>query len=334
MGVGAIGAVAAARMAPHAELVLVDTWPEHVHKMQSDGLVVDCPEGTATVAAPAFHLAELDRIGGAPDAVLLAVKSTATEETVRALEPQLPEDAVVVSLQNAINEETIARIVGSRRTIGAVVRFDGRLDGPGHATSRNASRKLTLGELDGASSPRLRALADSLGAGIPTHVTGDIWGLLWTKLIRNCEFNALGAVSGLDTLGIAADPAARRLALSLAAEAVQVALRLGYSLDCGELHGPAEAYLEPVGEGAMLDVEQAFVASTTTATKSSMLQDVEKGRRTEIDHINGYVVRKGAECGVQTPLNAAVVSLVKALERGEGEPGRAALEELMPLASA
>ena len=333
VGVGAIGSVVAGKLAEHVDLVLVDAWREHVEAMVSRGLRVDYPEGSAQAHLPAFHLSDVGRIGSKPQVVLLAVKSYQTLQTVRHIEPYLSETSAVVSLQNSINEETIASVVGAERTIGAVVRLDGNLRGPGHASSMHQQRKLTIGELDGSMTDRLQAIARTLSAGIPTHMTGNILGELWTKMVRNCEVNGLAAVTGLDTSLITADPILCRVALGLGMEAVRVALELGMVMNAVELFGPPEAYLEPPGSPAMAKIEQGFKAAFANPFRPSTLQDVDKARPTEIDYINGYVVTKGREVGVPTPLNAALVRLVNEVEAGHRARGaeivRRALDDLL-----
>lgn len=305
--------------------------------MKASGLVVDYPDGQVHVEpVRAWHLSEMGLIGDAPEAVLLAVKSYQTAEVVTAVAPYLTATSPIVSLQNCINEDTIASIVGPTRTIGAMVRFDGALLGPGRGSATRKERRLVIGELDGRITPRLREIGGVLSHSVHTDLSDDIWRELWSKLVRNTCVNAVAVISGFGMGQIATDPIARRLAIALGMETVRVALRLGISLDPTELDGPPEAYLQPLGspEADLLEEHLRAMFEPYPEVKASMLQDVEKGRPTEIDYMNGYVVKKGSELGIPTPLNAEIVRLVKEVESGKRRPDRQAIAQLFPSVTA
>jgi 2-dehydropantoate 2-reductase len=333
VGAGGIGCAIASRLARRHPVTIVDSWAAHVDAIRASGLTVDFPEETISVNPNAIHLSDVGASDTVPDVVLLAVKSFQTVDTVRAIAPILPLNSVVVSLQNGINEEDIASIVGSDRTIGAMVRFDGALLGPGHSRSLQRERRLTIGELNGVISARVLQLAKFLGEAVPTMVTGDIWAELWSKLCVNCEVNAVAAITGYDLGEIAKDPRARRIALALGREAVAVALALGIHLDERELSGPPASYLEPLDGSEFRRLEESFVSEfgPLADVKPSMLQDVEKGRPTEINFMNGFILRKSREVGVAVPLNEAIVDLMHRLESVPGgfkQPGPSALDSI------
>ncbi len=311
VGVGAVGSATIARVETEPPCRLVDAWAEHVAAIRADGLRVELPDETLTLHLPAFHESELERIGERPDVVLLAVKSNATAETVERLLPFLDDDAAIVSLQNGINEETIAALAGAHRTIGAMVAYGGTLVGPGHARPHGARGHLTLGELDGARSARVEELATLLRASVDADVTDDIWGALWTKLIVNAQMNAVCALSGLPTDRMVRDDGLRAVSIAVAREAVAVADALGIALD-----------------DAMFDVDADRLRARwqDAAVKPSMLQDAEKGRPIEIEFLNGYVAKKAREAGLSAPANEALVSLAR--ERG-ALIGRDAVAELV-----
>jgi 2-dehydropantoate 2-reductase len=322
----------AGRLAPHHPLVIVDSWREHVEAMRASGLTVDYPDGSVHIEpVKAWHLTDLASIGEPPDVVLLAVKSYQTAEVVTALEPYLTELSPIVSLQNCINEDTIASIVGAQRTIGAMVRFDGALKGPGHSSATRKERRLVIGELNGQITPRLQEIGAVLSHGVLTDLSENIWRELWSKLVRNSSVNAVAVVTGMGMGEIVADPIVRRFALALAMETVSVALALGIELDPAELDGPAEAYLHPLGSEETDALEEHFrtMFEPYPQVKASMLQDVEKGRPTEIAFMNGHVVKKASELGIATPLNAEMVRLVKQVEAGRRRPERQAVADLL-----
>jgi len=337
VGAGGIGCAIGARLAQHHPLIFVDSWHENVDAMRRSGLTVDYPDGQVHVEPiRAWHLTEMGQINDPPEVVLLAVKSYQTAEIVTSLLPYLTETSPVVSLQNCINEDTIASIVGPNRTIGAMVRFDGALKGPGHGSATRKERRLVIGQLDGRITPRLQEIGAVLSQSVPTDLSDNIWRELWSKLVRNTEVNAVAVIGGLGMGQIVTDPTARRLAIALGMETVKVALRLGIELDPTELDGPVSAYLQPLGSPEVNGLEEHFrkMFEAYPQVKASMLQDVEKGRPTEIDFMNGHVVKKGAELGIPTPLNAEMVRLVKEVEAGKRRPDRQAVAEVFaPLAA-
>lgn len=337
VGAGGIGCAIGARLAQHHPLVFVDSWRENVEAMRESGLTVDYPDGPIHVEpVRAWHLDELASIAEPPEVVLLAVKSYQTADMVTALLPYLTESSPVVSLQNCINEDTIASIAGPNRTIGAMVRFDGAMKGPGHGSATRKERRLVIGELDGRITKRLEEIGAVLSQSVHTDLSDNIWRELWSKLVRNTEVNAISVIGGLGMGQIVTDPTARRLAIALGMETVKVALKLGIELDPTELDGPPEAYLEPFGSPAVDGLEDHFrrMFEAYPQVKASMLQDVEKGRPTEIDYMNGYVARKGGELGIPTPLNAEMVRLVKEVEEGKRRPDHQAVADVFaPLLS-
>jgi 2-dehydropantoate 2-reductase len=299
VGVGAVGSATIARLEAEPPCRLVDAWAEHVAAIRAHGLRIELPTETIVLHLPAYHESELDAIGEQPDVVLLAVKSNATAPTVGRLLPHLGEDSVIVSLQNGVNEETIADLAGPRRTIGAMVAYGGTLVGQGHARPHGDRGHLTIGELDGSRTERVEALARLLRASVDVEVTDDIWSALWTKLIVNAQMNAVCALSGLPTDEMVRDDGLRAVAVAVAREVVAVAGALGIALDDG-----------------MFDVDGDRLRERwqDAAVKPSMLQDAEKGRPIEIDFLNGYVVAKAREVGLEAPANEALVHLAR--ERG------------------
>jgi 2-dehydropantoate 2-reductase len=325
VGAGGIGSVVAGKLGPEHRCVLVDAWPAHVEAIREGGLRIDYPDGPVRLSVAAYLEEEVSEIPDGVDLVLLAVKANRTAECVSMLLPHISDHTTIVSLQNGVNEDLIARLVGPERAVGAVVDFAAELLGPGRARGHGLDYGILIGELDGAISPRVRELAELLDPAIPIQPTEDIWGALWSKLIVNVQLNPLCALSGLPTDQLAADPPLRRLSLALAIEAVRVATRLGVALDPSFLDGELEAYLDGAAEaGAMSDLERNFLDRWSGESfRPSMLQDVEKGRPTEIEALNGYVVQKGRSAGVPVPVNEAVVELVKGLRlqaRGSRAP--------------
>jgi 2-dehydropantoate 2-reductase len=320
VGVGAIGGTTAGGLLRAGRpVVLVDDWYANVEAIRRDGLAYSADGVRHALPAQALYPDELD---GRAELVLLACKSYDTAATVRAIEPFLAEDGAIVSLQNGINEDTIASIVGRSRTVGCVVHYSAGMTEPGHAVrySPSAWRSYTVG-----GGPAERA-AEVLSAA----VTDDIFGALWGKLALNCMINALTAIADLRTAELWA--VARPLMIALGAEAAAVARAHGREMHPIHLIASGadlspDLLGDPERAEALMERE-AVARGTAGAGTTSMLQDVRKGRRPEIDYINGYVVREGARLGVATPVNAAVTDLLRAVATGAEPRGPEHLQRL------
>jgi 2-dehydropantoate 2-reductase len=189
---------------------------------------------------------------------------------------------------------------------------------------------LTVGELDGRRSERVVTLADRLGRAIPTDVTTEITVELWSKLLRNCMLNPVAAVSGLGLHGMGTSRVAPGVCADVGREGAMVAAALGIRIDPPTLYGADPAALV-AGDAIAHDAAVAGFVRTYSPqpeVQPSMLQDVLKGRGTEIDFLNGEVAARGRALGVPTPVNDALTALVHAVERGERTPGPGLLEEV------
>jgi 2-dehydropantoate 2-reductase len=235
-----------------------------------------------------------------------------------------------VSLGNGLVQERIAGIVGEGRLIWGTVEWGSTNLGPGRL-AQTTRGPFIIGEPDGSARDRTRLLADALGAVDEARVTENIRGQVWSKLLVNSAFSGLGAVSGLLYKEIVADPEGREVALALWREGYDVGMAQDLQLEA-VLGVPAESLVVRGPEDNERADEALEVAMKQAgATKASMLQDLERGVKTEVDVINGGVVEKGKEHGIETPLNSRVVELVHALERGERRPGRDVFGELRGL---
>jgi 2-dehydropantoate 2-reductase len=232
-----------------------------------------------------------------------------------------------VSLGNGLVQNRIAGIVGGALIVGTVEWGATNL-GPGHL-AQTTRAPFVIGEPDGAVRDRTRLLAEALGTVADVRVTENIHGQVWSKLLVNSAFSGLGAVSGLLYREVVADPAGREAALAVWREGYDVGMAQGISLD--EVLGvPAEALVVRAPEDQQRADDALEVAmGYAGATKASMLQDLERGAKTEVDVINGGVVERGQEYGVLTPLNERVVRFMHAMERGERQPGRDVFEALL-----
>ena len=328
VGAGAIGGVTAAKMTGEVRRVAVlDANEEHVERMRGEGLLLDDLGEERRVRIDAHtDPAGLD---GPVDFALITLKAPYLES---ALAPLLERGLVetFVSLGNGLVQEHIAGIVGEENLIWGTVEWGATNLGPGHLAQTTRGH-FVIGEADCKVRERTRLLAEALGAVDQVRVTENIRGQIWSKLLVNSAFSGLGAVSGLLYRDIVDDPDGREVALALWREGYDVGQ--AQNLELEEVLGvPAESLVvrsaedrERAGGALEVAMKQAGV------TKASMLQDLERGIKTEVDVINGGVVQKGSEHGIETPLNARVVELVHAMERGERRPDRDVFGELREL---
>lgn len=324
-GVGAIGGIIGGYLARAGEdVTLIDTWPANIEKIKSDGLTVTSLEEEFTVKPPALHLGEVAAVRPELNAVFLAVKSYDTEWAAKFVEAYLAPGGFIVSAQNSINDDAIAEMVGWSRVIGLVITLGGAMGEPGHVnrTSAGTRHAMTVGEPNGLKTPRAEKIAEALSVIGPSKVTTNLWGERWAKLGNNCSSNAVSGFTGLSSGGLRLDPKSRAIAIAIVGELLRVAEAHGVSVE--PIAGiPADTWAAAGNDGAAREeAEQLMIdgAKDFGAGIPSLAQDVSKGRKTEVDLLNGYVVRRGEEVEVPTPVNEQVVRVTNRVEAGELEP--------------
>ena len=302
IGAGAMGGLFAARLAAAGEDVLVvDVWAEHVETIRTQGLILETGEGEVRTKPAAVTRVE-DLAACAADLVIVFVKSGMTAAAARSAQTILGPVGRVLTLQNGLgNAEMIAEVFGADRVLAGTTAQGATLIGPGRI--RHGGRGDThIGRLTGPVDDFCREAAMILSrAGIPAIAEDAVQSLIWGKLVINVGINALTALLRF-TNGQLNDHAETRELVKLAvAEAVQVAA-------ASDVRLPYDNAVEKV----------LAVAAATATNRSSMLQDILRGRATEIDAINGALVREGVRLGVPTPVNATLTLLIKALEKQQG----------------
>lgn len=337
VGAGAVGGYLGAHMArAGVDVTLVDAWPQHVAQMREHGLRIEGmteAEGF-TAKVRALDISEVQRfIKEKPiDVAIVAVKSYDTAWATMLIAPYLSASGYVVTAQNAINEETVAQVVGWGRTVGCMLVNNFAVDlYEAGAIRRTMPRRADLasvecGEVHGRITPRLTALAEMLGHADTVHMTPNLWGVRWSKLCVNGMRNGVSASTGLGGNARDGHPIIRRVVIKLCGEAIRVGQALGYSLE--KIIGLDPELYARAGEGdpaALAAVEATMKTWTELGARSnlqrpSMAQDIAKGRRTEIDAINGFVALKGDEAGVPAPTHRALAEIVRKIEAGTMEP--------------
>jgi 2-dehydropantoate 2-reductase len=333
IGAGAIGCVVGGLLtkAGH-DVTLVDQWPEHIETMRQHGLRLSGTCGEHTIPVKALHIHELQGVATPFEAVFVSVKSYDTEWAAQMALAYLEQpDGVVVDFQNGVNDERVASVVGKARCLGCVITIGAGMYEPGHAMRTDSgSVGFKIGEHDGRDTPRAQALARVLNDVAGTKVTTNLWGERWSKLAVNCMANPLAGLSGLGSAEVRTAPIPRRIAIHVAAEVIQVGRAAGYEVE--PIYGIDARRFVDAAQGKGWDAVEADMAASVkflTGGRPSMLQDVMKGRRTEIDYLNGYVSQQGKRLGVATPVNDAVVAAVRQHGVGTLKPDPKNLEPLL-----
>lgn len=334
-GIGGIGGVVAARMILHGyDPVLVTNNPEITAAINANGLQITTPEGASTVPAQAHtHLSEVSTDEGF-DAAYLIMKANTVLDAVRETMPLLKTDGYVVTFQNGIVEDAVAEVIGRERVVSGIIGWGGTMHAPG-VYEKTSIGTTHIGELDGQITDRLRALEKAMATSADVVVTTNIRGALWSKLAINCTITTIGALTG-DTLGVMLqDKRMRRAFLRAYSEVVDTAEASGVKLERIAAN-PRSLYVPP-NAGSLTwwvkDLLVRFVGRKYGKLKSSSLQSLERGRKTEIDYLNGYVVEQAKHVNVPTPVNAALVRMIKQIEAGERQIQRTNLDDLLAAVS-
>lgn len=300
LGAGAVGCYFGGMLARAGAPVTLIGRPLHVEAIARDGLLLESCRFRESIP-----LAATTDVAGAEgaDVVLFCVKAPDTESAARSLAPHVTEKTTIVSLQNGVDNVPRIRFLVCAAVIPAVVYVGVEMTGPGHAR-HTARGDLVIGGLPPAApSPRLESLAALFArAGVPCRISDNVEADLWLKLLINCAYNAISALGRARYGRMASDPRVREVMRQVVEETVAVAQAAGVRL-------PAQDLVATTWQ----------LADSMAETLSSTAQDVLRGKRTEIDALNGYVARRGAELGVATPVNQTLHALVKLLE--EAPPG-------------
>jgi 2-dehydropantoate 2-reductase len=288
MGAGAVGCYYGGMLARAGHSVVLVGRPQHVEAIRRDGLLQDTQSFQARV--PMDASTEVDAVRDAR-LVLFCVKSTDTESAAAAMRPHLAPDALVLTLQNGVDNATRLQAALAQEVAATVVYVATEMAGPGHVKHHGR------GELVIAPSTKSAEVAELLiAAGVPTQISDNVTGALWAKLILNCAYNALSAITQLPYGRISQGEGVQAVMGDVVRECLAVA-------EAGGVSVPGDTWAA---------VQR--IAETMPSQFSSTAQDLARGKRSEIDHLNGYVLRQGEALGVATPVNRVLHTLVTLLE--------------------
>ena len=335
VGTGALGGYIGGNLAHQGmDVTFIDMWQENLDAIRTRGLELDgvtAEEKFSVKTDKVLHLDKIKELGnGKPvDIAFISVKSYDTDSVTKAIKPFLAPDGYVVSLQNCINEDAISAIVGADKTLGVIASIisvelyeAGRIrrmaakGGDKHTVFR-------IGEVNGGETDRVKELVALFSLIDSTKATTNLFGERWSKLIQNSMRNGVAAVTGLTSGECDSNESPRRFAIRVGGEGVRVADKLGIKLV--GLGGMQPEQLAKASEGdiaAMAEVEKIMIARNASNPRAgiqrpSMAQDMKKGRRTEVEFMNGYIADKGRKLGIATPSNLKLVDLVLKVQRGE-----------------
>ena len=316
LGAGAIGSSVGADLtrAGH-DVTIIDQWPAQVEAMKSEGLRIQMPDEELHVPVRALHLCDLASANLEFDIVLLAVKSNDHRWMSELIKPYLKREGVLVGVQNGMNDDSIASIVGRSRTIGCVVELSAEIFNPGRV-KRNTTKTTTwfaVGELDGAYTRRVKEIEALLRSVGRCDVTNNIYGAKWTKLIANTMTMGPFGLLGLRNSEAPTLPGMFDISVKLGRESLAVGAALGYRVEpifglrADEFAGSSDENLVTAMKTLLGHVSRG---------RTAPIHDHLKGRKSEMEFISGVVSRRGRELGIATPCNDAVVEIDALINKG------------------
>jgi 2-dehydropantoate 2-reductase len=316
-GAGAIGGTTGAALARAGhDVLLVDSYLPHVEAINAHGLTVESDGQATTTRVRAVAPADLGR--DLP-LVLLAVKSHHTAEALEQITPRLAPAGIIVSLQNGLSEELIARAIGAERTVGCLVNWAADWIGPGRIL-HGGHGAFILGELDGRFTARVSELAGLLSAFVETPVTDNIWGYKWGKLIYGALLFGTAIVDAHVYEVVEGSDDVQRVLVGIVGEGLAVADKAGVRVEPFDEFDPAWYRAALAGDGAARHRAMSAIAvhyRAHTKTKTGIWRDLAvRKRKTEVDGQLGVLARKGESLGVAMPLTRGLAGIIGDLEEG------------------
>lgn len=316
MGVGSLGTILGAYISKAGhEIDLIDPYQEHVDALNENGAHVI---GTVDFVQK-VHAITPDQMEGIYDLIIYMAKQTYNATAIPQIAAHIDENSTVCVCQNGIPEYAVSAVIGSERVVGAPVGWGATFLGPGcSALTTEAGRlNFTLGSLDGPVNERVlktKKILESMGE---VHVSENLIGLRWTKLLMNATFSGVSTALGTTFGGVWDDDAAMKLILRVGKECLDVAAEKGITMEPYEGYDFYQAFKRG---NAQTDAESIKLIREIWKPHykltASMAQDVMKGRKCEIYDINGVVCSAGKECGIPTPVNDIIVKVVAGIQDG------------------
>jgi len=315
VGAGSMGTIIGALLTRGGEdVLLVDVNEPHVKALNEKGARIT---GHMELTVPVKAITP-DAMQGPYDLVIYLVKTTHDEQALPEILPHLGEESAVITLQNGVPEERVAAVVGRERTLGGAIGWGATLLEPGvsELTSEVEAMTYDIGELDGSVTERLQRVKALLDKAGKAEITTNLAGIRWTKLMANVSFSGLGAALNCTYGEILDNEKALIAATTIIVETIKTAQALGITMEP----------MQGVAPGVLIDIIRESEENALNVIRmvwgrhrdlvASMLQDLRKGLRCEVDTLNGYLSEKSAQAGVPTPVNDKVTEIIRGIQEG------------------
>lgn len=301
VGAGAMGCLYGAKLSKvkSNQVFFIDVWQEHIDAMNNNGLMM---EENARMIEFKGLIATNDPVSIGPvDLAIIFVKSTLTNEAMNNNKSIFGPDTIAITLQNGLgNIDVISQSIGPKNVLAGTTAHGATMIGPGKIRHAGTGKTI-IGELSGQTTDRIRKIELMFNdAGIETTVSDNVVGLVWDKLLINVGINALSGITRVENGRLLDYPEIEQLLKLAVVEALKVAESKGIKL----------SFADPVNH-------TKDVCKATATNKSSMLQDIIKGNITEIEMINGAIVKEGNSMGIDTPVNLVLTNIIKFIQRDE-----------------
>jgi len=330
VGTGANGASIGADLTNAGYAVtFIEQWPAHVEAMRANGIRVELPDEVETTRVHALHLCDVATLRTPFDLVLVLMKAYDTRWACELIKPLVAPDGLVVGLQNGMTVDTIADVMGPSRTLGAVIEVSSNMFVPGvvNRQSPKARSWFALGGVEAGAHARAADVAEVLGHAGRVEVSDDIRASKWMKLVVNAAELVPSAILDLPLSEAVALPGMRDFMAGAGREALRTAMAVGVTPR--PIFGMADARVDDPDRYVDQLFDEVLHHFTLPETRTTVLQDWMKGRRSEVDQINGLVVDEQARLGGAAPANAVTVRLAHLIESEELEAHPRNVDQLL-----
>lgn len=328
VGTGANGAaIGADLIRAGLDVTFIEQWPAHVEAMRANGIRVEMPDETQTTPVRVFHVCEVATLREQFDVVLIVVKAYDTRWACELIKPFVSPKGLVIGIQNGMTIDAMASIVGPERTLGAVIEIASNMFEPGVVERQTppAGTWFGVGAYDATTIGREAEAVDLLRHAGAVEISKDIRSAKWMKLVINAAEFLPSAILNLPLAEAVEVPGMRNIMAAAGKEAIRTGVAAGRQI-VPILGIPRVETNDPDRYAEML-FDALLNGWTLPTTKVALLQDWMKGRRGEVDDINGLVVAEGRRIGGEVPVNAMLVDIAHRIERGEmkADPANAEL---------
>lgn len=318
LGSGANGASIGADLfrAGH-DVTFIEQWPEHVEAIRTNGIRIEMPDTTETTNVPVLHLCEVATIREQFDVVLVLMKAYDTRWACELIKPHIKADGLVVGMQNGMTIDVMADVVGAERTIGSVIEIASTMFIPG-VVQRDTTRAKSwyaVGAYDAEAQGREEEVAGLLRNSGHVEITSDIRSAKWMKLVANATELVPSAILDMTVMEAVEVPGMREFMIEAGREAARTAVELGNHLV--PILGLREENVGTPEEFAEQLLGVVHDEYSIPGQKTTVLQDWIKGRRSEVNQVNGLVVEQQRKLGGKAPVNERVVEIAHKIESGE-----------------